>query len=342
MWSPQETQEFGDLISALKNYRAVCHSHLGKLEATGLRTPEDMAAIREAVNCNADLLEYVAYKAPKAFNQQTKFEFPTTRSETQFDSTDLHQITSALKSACRDWTAIGDLERHQTYNIVVEAVKEYLPENAVVCVPGAGLCRLAVEIASSGFRTIANENSLIMVIFARIAMKRKRMFRVFPFCHQLSGLDNFRDALLSAQFPEAVIRERENGEGIVDPVTLLEQERLMLMAGGFELLKDHLANECDAVVTCYFIDVVKNIQDTIEAIYQLLKPSGYWINIGPMLLHDSEDEFFTSAALDDLTLMAQRARFQIIKEDRVETSYIVNPKAHIRTLYRCKFFVARK
>ena len=341
MWSQQEILEFSDLISALKNYRNVCHTKLAELESSGLRTPEDIQAIRDAINCNADLLEYIAYKAPSSFQHGAKFQFPVTRSEAEFDSSDLHQIGVALRSACRDWTALGDVERHQTYDPIIDALKEYLPEGAVVCVPGAGLCRLAVEIASNGFTAIANENSLIMVIFSRIAMKRKRAFRIFPFCHQLSGLDNFRDALIDATFPEVKIKESATDTGVLDPVSLLTHNKLILMAGGFEALSD-TTGQCDAVVTCYFIDVVKDIPATIAHIYDLLKPGGYWINVGPMMLHHGDENFFSTAALDDLTLLARNARFQILKEDRIETTYIQNPRAHIKTLYRCKFFVARK
>lgn len=342
MWSQQEIVEFGDMISALKNYRNVCHTRLATLESSGLRTPEDISAIRDAINCNADLLEYIAHKAPSCFRQNLRFEFPVTRPESDFDSSDLYQITAALRSASRDWTKLGDVERHQTYDIILESLKEYLPEGAVVCVPGAGLCRLAVEIASLGFSTVANENSLIMIIFTRVAMKRKHSFRVFPFCHQLSGLDNFRDSLISAEFPEVRVREGDDDDGLIDPAALLGEGRLMLMAGGFEGLPERMKGQCDAVVTCYFIDVVKSIPDAIAIISELLKPGGYWINIGPMLVHQNEEDFFTTSAVDDVMLLARNARFQIIREDWVETSYIVNPRAHIRTLYRCKFFVARK
>lgn len=340
-WCPQEISEFSRLVAALKHYRAVCTKKLHSLEMSGIRTREELANLSTAINCNADLLEYVAHKAPKAFAGEYAFEFRE-RPESSFGSDDLHSVTAALKSACRDWTSLGETERRQTYEPVLAALREYLPPDAMVFVPGAGLCRLAVEIASAGFRAIANENSLIMIIFSRIAMKCKHAFRIFPYCHQLSGLDCVEDSLLSAPFPEVVIAKSEGDEGIVDPVTLLQDDRLILMAGGFEGFKETAMGSCDAVVTCYFIDVVKDMKDTIDTIYELLAPGGYWINIGPMVLHAHEDDFFSRGTAEDVLNFAKKKGFQILKQNSVETTYTVNPKSHMQTIYRCKFFVARK
>jgi carnosine N-methyltransferase len=284
----------------------------------------------------------MAHKAPAAFGAKSSFSFPVTRSEAEFDSSDLHQLTSSLRSACRDWTLLGDTERAQTYNVITAILHEFLPPDAIVCVPGAGLCRLAVEIASHGFVSHAYENSFVMIIISRIAMKHKRSFRVFPFCHQLSGLDNVADSLISAVFPDATVRESDDDEGILEPFELLGAERLILMAGGFDGLRATCHEQYDAIVTSFFIDVVEDLAGTIALFHQILKPGGYWVNLGPMMLHHGDDEFFSTATLDDVSAIARRVGFQIIREERIETTYIANPQAHVRTLYRCRLCVARK
>lgn len=41
-----------------------------------------------------------------------------------------------------------------------------------------------------------------------------------------------------------------------------------------------LAGQWDAIVTCFFIDTAPNVFEYIETIYRLLRPGGYWINLG--------------------------------------------------------------
>lgn len=47
-----------------------------------------------------------------------------------------------------------------------------------------------------------------------------------------------------------------------------------------------IATECwDCIVTCFFIDAAPNVIQYIEAFERMLKPGGYWINLGPLLYH---------------------------------------------------------
>jgi hypothetical protein len=38
-------------------------------------------------------------------------------------------------------------------------------------------------------------------------------------------------------------------------------------------------------VTCFFIDTAPNVIEYIAAFERMLKPGGYWINLGPLLYH---------------------------------------------------------
>lgn len=50
------------------------------------------------------------------------------------------------------------------------------------------------------------------------------------------------------------------------------------------------ATECwDCIVTCFFIDAAPNVIQYIEAFERMLKPGGYWINLGPLLYHWQND-----------------------------------------------------
>lgn len=373
MWSQKEKFEFSDLISALKQYRGKSLIQLEKFSQNGYRTPDEIVEIRQAVNANADLFEYMAHKAPFTFGGTGPIQVYPTREEDQFDTMDLHQLSSALKSAARDWTSLGEIERRQTYDPIIAALKEFLPKDSKILIPGAGLCRLASEIASSGFIAFANENSFIMIVISQIAFRHKRQFRIFPFLHQISGLENFRDTLISDIFPRFQTRDpiqsKPNGNLIFDidianadndenvntdeyqnnkninlfePSLLIENQRLILMAGDIIGMENSQPNVFDAVVTCFFIDVVSDIEKIVSLFYKILRPGGYWINMGPLMMHRSDDDFFAKSSFYDTVKIAQKIGFTVVRESRIDTSYIENPHTNVKTLYKCQFLVVQK
>lgn len=44
----------------------------------------------------------------------------------------------------------------------------------------------------------------------------------------------------------------------------------------------------DCVATCFFLDTANNVVDYIETTWNILKPGGYWINLGPLLYHHAD------------------------------------------------------
>lgn len=44
-------------------------------------------------------------------------------------------------------------------------------------------------------------------------------------------------------------------------------------------------NEWDCVLTSFFIDTAPVVFEYVEIIHRILKPGGYWINLGPLLYH---------------------------------------------------------
>ena len=79
---------------------------------------------------------------------------------------EINKLRSTLKLFVRDWTIEGKKERDITYIPVMEEIKKYLTDfkNKKILVPGAGLCRLAFEIAKLGCETDAIEVSYYMII----------------------------------------------------------------------------------------------------------------------------------------------------------------------------------
>lgn len=82
----------------------------------------------------------------------------------------MSKVSSVLKSLARDWSADGKGERDQAYEPVLSSVKEHIPiraggdEAPKLCVPGAGVGRLALELTALGYRVQGNEFSLFMLL----------------------------------------------------------------------------------------------------------------------------------------------------------------------------------
>lgn len=69
------------------------------------------------------------------------------------------KVSTTLHQLMRDWSAEGEEERKQSYAPVLEELEKRLPVSPdmpgalKVLVPGSGLGRLAMEIASRGYAT---------------------------------------------------------------------------------------------------------------------------------------------------------------------------------------------
>lgn len=102
---------------------------------------------KDAAIRNQFFLDCILRHAGKPHSQQFK--------DPQLSS-DLSKVTSVLKSIARDWSAAGRSERIMAYRPLLQSLDAYLTNTTngtprKICVPGAGLGRLACEIASKGY-----------------------------------------------------------------------------------------------------------------------------------------------------------------------------------------------
>lgn len=44
-------------------------------------------------------------------------------------------------------------------------------------------------------------------------------------------------------------------------------------------------NSWDGILTCFFIDTAAVVLQYIDLFFDILKPGGVWVNIGPLLYH---------------------------------------------------------
>ena len=131
-------------------------------------------------------------------------------------------------------------------------------------VPGAGLGRLAYEIAHRGFECQGNEFSLFMLFGSNYILNRCKgldSVKIHPYIHQFTNVASVDDATAEVAFPDA------------DPNDLPEDSKFSMAAGDFlEVYADpEYENSQDVVVTCFFIDCAHNILDFIQLINKVKK-----------------------------------------------------------------------
>jgi carnosine N-methyltransferase len=84
------------------------------------------------------------------------------------------KVTSVLKQFVRDWSEEGKEERAPGYGRVLHALAKRWGVNERagkrVLVPGAGLGRLALEVAEMGFRAEGNEWSYAMLVGSQFVL----------------------------------------------------------------------------------------------------------------------------------------------------------------------------
>ena len=112
--------------------------------------------------------------------------------------------------------------------------------------------------------------------------------------------------------------------------------------GKFEGVYSPYKPQFSAIVTCFFMDVVSDVRVTIARLYSLLVNGGIWSNVGPIVNHNPNVGFFAPLTFEDIDIMAKKAKFEIIEQRRIETSYSQNPLSHVMNRYNVAFTVYRK
>lgn len=254
---------------------------------------------------------------------------------------DMENVQSTLKQFARDWSAEGECERLQSYKPIIDEIESFFdPEkmeiNEVkILVPGAGLGRMAYELACRGYFCEGNEFSYFMLIASNFVLNQctiENQFTLYPWVHQY--VNNLRkcDQIAPIKFPD------------VCPLKSPPKGEIMFTAGDF-LQVYEIPNSYDCVATCFFIDCANNIVEFIETIYKILVPGGIWVNLGPLLYHfsDMPAENSIEPTHEDLMTIIDAVGFETLKsETGVRTKYAQNPKSMLKSEYESLFWVCRK
>lgn len=265
---------------------------------------------------------------------------------------DIDKLRSTLKQFVRDWSVEGKVERDACYAPIIQALVSHfgdIPEqergNFRVLVPGAGLGRLAWDVAKLGFSCQGNEFSHLMLLSSYFILNRTaeiEQHKLYPYVHSFSNVPN-REALLQAvKVPDVL------------PSSLPPYANFSLVAGDFEEVyggdptedsQEPHAGHWDAVLTCFFIDTAKNVVNYLNIIHRILAPGGVWINLGPLLWHwenNSSNDPSIELDLEEVKILARNVGFVIKDERHVATTYTNNAKSMLAYTYNAAFWVATK
>jgi len=263
---------------------------------------------------------------------------------------DIDKVHYVLKNLMRDWSEDGAVERAQSYGRVLAEIKRIFADWADVensppriLVPGAGLGRLCLDIASLGFEVQGNEFSYFMLLCSSFVLNHTleaNQWTIFPWVHNSNNNISDEDQLRAVPVPE------------VCPYSLVPRAGLLSMCAG-DFVEVYSAPDMqgafDCIATNFFIDTAHNIIQYLEIIAGCLKEGGYWVNLGPLLYHwaDSHlylgaDEMSVEVSLEDVKMISASLGLRLVREDSVKACYTTSQRSMFQTTYNCAFWTMVK
>ncbi|KAH8063468.1 carnosine N-methyltransferase [Aureococcus anophagefferens] len=172
---------------------------------------------------------------------------------------------------------------------------------------------------------------------------------VVPYVDQPSNVKQSGDRLSAVRIPDVSPDALLHGAPPCDaPVDF------SMAAGEFLEVYRGQDGEWAGVLSCFFVDTAPVALEYVDAIFDLLEPGGYWINLGPLLYHwvpsssadlegaGMDDRYAQSIELSWEELARHRgAGFELNGEWR-HCTYTANARSMMNTDYECIFFTARK
>uniref|UniRef100_A0A8B9SV23 Carnosine N-methyltransferase n=1 Tax=Anas platyrhynchos TaxID=8839 RepID=A0A8B9SV23_ANAPL len=286
-----EREHFRRIINAFRYYGTNMHERVNRTERQFKSLPANQQSllpqflphldkIRKCIDHNQEILHTIVNDCVHMFENKEYGEDGRGKI-TPASTFDMDKLKSTLKQFVRDWSEEGKPERDSCYQpIISEIVKNFPKERwdfskVNILVPGAGLGRLAWEIAMLGYACQGNEWSLFMLFSSNFVLNRcseVNSCKLYPWIHQFSNNRRSADQIRPIYFPD------------VDPHSLPSGSNFSMTAGDFQEIYSE-CNTWDCIATCFFIDTAHNVIDYIDTIWKILKPGGIWINVGPLLYH---------------------------------------------------------
>ncbi|XP_056889584.1 carnosine N-methyltransferase isoform X3 [Takifugu flavidus] len=360
-----EREHFWRIIDAFSYYRVHVQEQVRRAEHQYESLPQKhrkllpnvlahLAQISRCAEKNQELLQAIVHNSLHMFENieyGQRLDLQKIRPSSTFD---MDKLKSTIKQFVRDWSEDGRAERDSCYRPIIQEIQRLFPRHQCdvskvsVLVPGAGLGRLAWEIARLGYMCQGNEWSFFMLFSSNFVLNRYRRWfssykcdqvnslTLYPWIHQFSNNKKSSDQTRPVSFPD------------VNPQSLPPNADFSMAAGDFVEVYSE-SSQCrhswDCVTTCFFIDTAHNVIEYVETIWKILKPGGVWINLGPLLYHfeNMANELSVELSYEEIRTAVSTIGFHIeVEKESVQTTYTENPRSMLRYVYDCVFFVARK
>lgn len=349
-----------------QSFYALPQAHWKLLAAPPFNYLDTLSAADDAIDSNAELARAIVDFSLRTFG---KTAIPPGFAGLAKHS-DIDKARSTIRQFWRDWSADGAAERDRCYGPILKVMEEERARKEgdqvlSVLVPGAGLGRLVFELCKHGFDAEGNEISYHQLLASQYIINecgQANQHTIHPWIHTFSNHLTRSNHLRGYPIPD-----------VHPPTTLRETPgaRPMAMCAADFLCgyndEDH-AETYDAVASVFFLDTAPNLMRYLEVIWSCLKPGGVLINVGPLLWHfennppgnhghdddgDGVHDANNSSGIADpgsfeLTndeVMALLEKFGFAVEwtqTDVETPYIQDRDAMLRTSYRSTVWLARK
>ena len=241
----------------------------------------------------------------------------------------MSKVSSVLKSLARDWSADGKPERDMAYQPILQKVSQYLPPTTTttpspkkICVPGAGVGRLACELAALQYAVQGNEFSLYMLLASDFVLNGPTVqpstpLSISPWMLESRNVHSAADQLRVVRIPDvdpysmivqdngdetrsetassssgsegSASRQGQSGSKrmpVDDEPTTIPPD-FSMAAGDFCSIYGSHQERCqwDAVVACFFLDASPSIVEYLAVIFRMLRPGGFLFHFGPLLWH---------------------------------------------------------
>ena len=209
-----------------------------------------------------------------------------------------------------------------------------------IVVPGAGAGRLPYEILklNSKVRVTSNEEDINLYFannFILDESTHKNANVIYPNIHDLVSRLSCNDATKSVQFPDVDTGDNKSLEG-----------RIITYSENFnQICEEQLeAESVDCVVTCFFLETAKNAIEYIEQIEKILKPDGFWINMGGLqyMYEPYESVSSIEMAYKDLKGAIIDAGLIIERETLLENYEYFLEDSDVKRIYKCPYFTCIK
>lgn len=224
-------------------------------------------------------------------------------------------IASVFLHVMRDWSPSCRHVLETTYDPAVRELQALLPAGGEVLVPGCGLGRLAVGLASAGYRVEANDASRLFLTVADTMLNRPPPASpIFPLAHVFS--ENWSH---DQQYHEVVVP----GPAPIElmPASGDVQGSVTLVPGDFMATYGR-AGPChrrfDAIVTCFFLDTVTDFCELVDTLDGMLAEGGIWLNVGPL---NFKKEARLKLSWDEIVSVWEGIGYEFVCQKRADCDY---------------------